>query len=350
MSTQTKLNIFITGATGYIGGSVLSRLLIHPSFTSGSFQISALVRTAEKGEKLKGLGVRPVVGSYDDLDVLEREAGDADVVFSLADADALPGAKAILEGLKKRYERTGRVSKLIHTSGAAFVMDDARGLHGDHLIYSDLRDADAINALPDNKFHRHVDVPIIKADEEGYLRSYIIAPGNIFGTPSGPLVDLGIQNLHSILIPIFFKVGIARKQGGYIGLGKNVSPAADVEDTADLYLILFNALLANPSSLAHGREGIYFVENAEYTGYELAKATSDALVELGIGATREATAFTNDELELYFGKNWSFFSSNVRPRADRARALGWRPVKGKEALLASSFCDFAVPEMVYEYF
>ena len=59
-------------------------------------------------------------------------------------------------------------------------MDDARGAHGDHLIYSDLRDADAINALPDNKFHRHVDVPIIKADEEGYLRSYIVAPG----TPS----------------------------------------------------------------------------------------------------------------------------------------------------------------------
>lgn len=37
----------------------------------------------EKGEKLKGLGVRPVVGLYDNLDVLERESGDADVVFSL---------------------------------------------------------------------------------------------------------------------------------------------------------------------------------------------------------------------------------------------------------------------------
>ena len=135
---------------------------------------------------------------------------------------------------------------------------------------------------------------------------------------------MGIQNLHSILIPIFFKVAIARKQGGYIGLGKNVSPAADVEDSkslcslilpttllfttppppnpaADLYLILFNAILANPSNVTHGREGIYFVENAEYTGYELAKATSEALVELGVGTTKEATAFTNDELELYFG-------------------------------------------------
>ena len=37
------------------------------------------------------------------------------------------------------------------------------------LIYSDLRDVDAINALPDNKFHRHVDVPIIKAGVIGVL-------------------------------------------------------------------------------------------------------------------------------------------------------------------------------------
>ena len=37
------------------------------------------------------------------------------IVSLKADADALPAAKAILEGLKKRYERTGRVSTLIHT-------------------------------------------------------------------------------------------------------------------------------------------------------------------------------------------------------------------------------------------
>ena len=71
-------------------------------------------------------------------------------------------------------------------------MDDAGGLHGDHLIYSDLRDANAINALPDNKFHRHVDVPIIKADEKGYLRSYIVAPGtpSLFFYPPCALVVL----------------------------------------------------------------------------------------------------------------------------------------------------------------
>lgn len=57
-------------------------------------------------------------------------------------------------------------------------MDNAMGMHGDHPVYSDL-DIDAIEAVPDTQFHRNVDIPIIAADKEGYLMSYIIAPGNI---------------------------------------------------------------------------------------------------------------------------------------------------------------------------
>ena len=57
-------------------------------------------------------------------------------------------------------------------------MDNAMGMHGDHPVYSDL-DIDVIEAVPDTQFHRNVDIPIIVADKEGYLMSYIIAPGNI---------------------------------------------------------------------------------------------------------------------------------------------------------------------------
>ena len=112
--------------------SVLSWLLIHPSFTSGSFKISTLVQTVEKGEKLKGLGVQPVGGLY----VLERELGDVDVVFLwwknvgfhshpwIWETDCefqgrcrcIAWCESYSWGLKKRYERTsGRVLKLIYT-------------------------------------------------------------------------------------------------------------------------------------------------------------------------------------------------------------------------------------------
>lgn len=330
--SQNKLNIFVTGGTGYIGGAVISRLIQHPD--AKSFEISALVRTAEKAKKLETLGVRPVIGSYSDLKVLTEEAAKADYVIALADADALPAAEAILAGLKQRHEKTGTVPKLIHTSGTAFIMDNAKGMHGDHTIYSDL-DADAIAALPETAPHRHVDIPIIGANLEGYVRSYIVAPGTVFGTVSGPLVDLGIQNEHSIQFPLLFKVAIARKRSDYIGLGKNIWPAVEVNDTADLYLILFNAIRSNPDSVPFGREGIYFAESSEYTGYEIAKATSEALVELGVSQPHEPTAFKPEELDEYFGIFWPFLSTNSRARADRSRALGWKPTHGKDALLAS---------------
>jgi uncharacterized protein YbjT (DUF2867 family) len=66
---------------GYIGGSVLVRLLQYPD--SNCFQISALVHSSTKAEKLKTLGIRPVLGSYSDLDLLTREAAEADFVITM---------------------------------------------------------------------------------------------------------------------------------------------------------------------------------------------------------------------------------------------------------------------------
>lgn len=78
---------------------------------------------------------------------------------------------------------------------------------------------------------------------------------------------------------------------------------------ADLHLLLFNAIRSNPDSVAFGREGIYFAENSEYTGYEIAKATSQALVELGVSQPHEPTAFTTEELDQYFGVCTPCFAS-----------------------------------------
>ena len=66
---------------GYIGGSVLSRFLKHPNATS--FDITTLVRSPEKAEKLKTFGVHPVVGSHSDLALVEKLAAKADVVIAV---------------------------------------------------------------------------------------------------------------------------------------------------------------------------------------------------------------------------------------------------------------------------
>lgn len=78
MSTKTK--ILLTGATGYIGGAVLARLLKHPEFNS--WEITAIVRSPEKAKKLEKHGIKVAVGSHDDASIVEPLAAASDMVIA----------------------------------------------------------------------------------------------------------------------------------------------------------------------------------------------------------------------------------------------------------------------------
>lgn len=66
--------------TGYIGGTVLSALLSHPK--TDTFEITALVRSAEKAPLLDSIGIKTIVGSNSDLDTLTSLASEADIVVA----------------------------------------------------------------------------------------------------------------------------------------------------------------------------------------------------------------------------------------------------------------------------
>ena len=66
------MKVFITGATGYIGGSVATRLLERGDHVIG------LARSAEAAAALKKRGIEPLMGDLDDYIVpasLGAEAG-----------------------------------------------------------------------------------------------------------------------------------------------------------------------------------------------------------------------------------------------------------------------------------
>lgn len=99
MSTSTK--IFILGATGYVGGAILTELLR----TSAAFTITALVRKDQDIETLEALGVKTIKGTFTDLDKIEKASHDADIVYNAADADDMKLTQAVLKGLKSKKER-----------------------------------------------------------------------------------------------------------------------------------------------------------------------------------------------------------------------------------------------------
>ncbi|TFK91170.1 NAD-P-binding protein [Polyporus arcularius HHB13444] len=331
----SKTSIFLTGATGYIGGAVLARLLNHPSVST--FAITALVRNPEKAKILESqFGVKAVVGNHHESDKVESLAEGAHVVLNLAEADNVPFMKAILRGLRKRHDKLGDLPILIHTSGAGELADDARGEYVSDVIYDDLN-VEQYKSIPETAVHRNVDLLVINADVEGYARTYIVPPTTVYDIVQHPLVEAGVSNPRSIQIPTMIEAALARKQAGVVGKGKAVSSDVHIDDVADLYIVLYDAIVANPEKVGHGWEGIYFGENGEHSWYQISKAIGEAMVALGISTDPEPTSFTTEEMVKYFGsEQWGWYcGANTRCRGNRARALGWKPKYTTEVMLKS---------------
>ncbi|OSD08792.1 NAD-P-binding protein [Trametes coccinea BRFM310] len=326
--SASKTNIFITGATGYIGGSVFQRLVQHPN--AANFNLTALVRSPEKAKFVReNFPVNVVEGSNADLDKLTDLSERADVVLNIADSDDLAAANAIMQGLKRRHEKTGVKPTLIHTSGTGFLVDDARGMFSTDKIYHDSKPEEIENGVPDSALHRNVDLAVIDADRKGWLRGLIISPPTIFGMGSGPLFDSGLVNKHSLQIPLLIKISLARGRGaGVVGEGKSIWNHVHIDDVADSYIVLLDAVLKNPDTIPHGREGIYLLENGEHTWIDVSKAVGKAFVQLGLAKSAKPVPFTEAELQKYIGSSFMGYlalGSNARGRAEQIRTLGWKP-------------------------
>lgn len=101
------MKIFLTGASGYIGGSVAHKLI------QQGHQVYGLVRSSEKAELVAKSGVSPVLGSLDDTDQLIESAHNSDAVINTASSDHRPAVEALVKALAE----SGKT--LIHTSGSS---------------------------------------------------------------------------------------------------------------------------------------------------------------------------------------------------------------------------------------
>lgn len=69
---------------------------------------------------------------------------------------------------------------------------------------------------------------------------------------------------------------------------------------ADLYIIIYDAIVAHPTTTPHGHEGYFFGENGEHTLADIGRAIGQAMVDLGKAKSAEPTSFTSDEVQKYF--------------------------------------------------
>jgi len=310
-NTTTPTKIFLTGATGYIGGTAFAKLL-DPSRKS-KYDITVLTRSRDSIPKFKELGVKTLIGDLDSAEILSQAAKEADVVMHFANsADHLASAKALIRGLNTN---DGKRRIYIHTSGTSVLADKAMGNHASDKVYSDL-DMESIHALPIMQPHKDVDTYIFENNQN--FDSIIVAPPNIYGEGAGPF------NRHSIQIPALIKGFLKAGKAGTIGKGINIWNNVHVDDLGNFYALLLEKALEGKAST--GKDGWYFCESGEHVWKDIYVKIAEELYKHKAIQSTDLIEFTQEEIDTLFGDMaWHALGSNSRSKADRARQLGWKP-------------------------
>ncbi|WP_338867825.1 NAD-dependent epimerase/dehydratase family protein [Myxococcus stipitatus] len=282
------MNLFITGATGFIGGSLAVDL------KARGHAIRGLVRDEAKGRKLSALGIEPVLGDLDDAALLTAEARRAEGVINAASSDHVTAIDALLEGVK------GSGKPLLHTSGSSVIGDDAKG----DVLSPHIFDEDTPFIVEPDKQARYAIDNRVRAAQGA--RGIVLCNTMIYGTGKGLSRD-------SVQIPPL--VAQARKSGVVRIVGKGINRWSNVhiDDVTMLYAL---ALERAPAG------AFYFVENGEASYAEIGEAIA---ARLGLGPVR---SWTVAEASREWGEGHARYSfgSNSRVRGKRARReLGWAP-------------------------
>ncbi|KAJ5403869.1 hypothetical protein N7509_003740 [Penicillium cosmopolitanum] len=317
-------SVFIssTGASGYIGGDILSELIAR--YPEHSYRV--LVRSQESGQKIQKVypGIRVIQGDLDNSELLTAESARADIIIHTADAaDHLPAARAIAKG-----PYPDRPVYWLHTSGAGLLSfhDTENKIYGERseIIYDDLRDIQQILSFPDHAFHKLVDKAVLEAGTVSptTLRTAVIAPTTVYGKGRGPCFQRSRQ------VYEMSKFILENCQIPIIGKGQAIGSNIHVHSVTYLFMHFFEvALRGEGDGTIWGPEAYYLVEEGEHCWGELAHSIGEIALKRGFLRNQpKQIALEMDSAQELAGFEATSWAYNMRCRASRARSLlGWQP-------------------------
>ncbi len=284
------MKIFMTGASGYIGGTVAASLM------KTGHSIAGLARTEAAAAKLRAHGIEAVRGDLASHGIVRNAARSADAVINCANAEDPFVVAAIIEGL------AGSGKAFLHTSGSSVVGDKAAGKVSPKIHHEDT----PLDPLPGKIQRVAVQRAVLAAAGES-VRSVVLCPCLIYGRGSG-------ANPDSIQVPSLIRQAVKSGIPRHIGAGENIWSTVHIDDVADAYLL----------ALEGARAGSFFyIENGEAS----LKSIVEAIARL-LGGKQAAQSWDIDAAIAEWGPQAAWFSlgGNSRVNADKARKmLGWKP-------------------------
>ncbi|OBR07290.1 Nucleoside-diphosphate-sugar epimerase [Colletotrichum higginsianum IMI 349063] len=316
--------VFLTGATGYIGGSVLSLLAeSHPEYA-----VRALVRDGSKGKLVTDAfaKVEIVEGELDDVDTITREASNADIVVHLATTGHLKSVETIHKALSSRAAQ--KPAHWIQISGASAlaageVADKARSPgEASDLVFNDLAGIAELRSFIQGHPSRGVDNYIIKvAADEPKINTALVFPPIIYGKGTGPV------NRRSVQIPSLAKATLDRRRGVQVGRGLSRWGNVHVQDVSRLiFRLVEKAAEAKGEEQVWNSNGLYLTGVGEIPFGEISKLVAAAAADQGLIPTSEVDVVGPEEANSLLPHGAVLYGTNARSEALRGReVLGWAP-------------------------
>ncbi len=286
------MRIFLTGATGHIGGAVLDSLV------RGGHTVTALVRDQEKSARVADRGAHAVIGNLAEPESYRAAAQAQDgYVHAAFDGTAGRGPSVDRTALDTlitaaKRPRTANASTpprrfIIYTSGVSILGPTSEPASEDA----------PINPIPHVSWRPdHEDLVLNAASDS--LRTIVIRPGYVYGGGEGIVGDL-------------FKAasnGLVR----VVGDGNNHWPLVYERDLADLYVRLVS------------RDEAAGVYHANDEGDERVNDIVEAISPY-VPLRPDVRHVPIEEARAKMGSYADALSLDQVVRSPRARALGWAP-------------------------
>ncbi|KZP34385.1 NAD-P-binding protein [Athelia psychrophila] len=332
------VNILITGATGYIGGTVLEELV---ATLPASADVKVFTTVRKEGQA-KPIKARLPSVTVLLLDVVEDGEGvrraiidnAISVVVETVDAFRYSTAGNFLNALAEVKKASGLPVHFVHTSGAKLFsshagVDTSQVLSDTSDVFSvqkAQKSADGIlNQASHTSISRTAVIPVNNAilakGEALGVKSYIVVPPMVYGS--------GKSTGNTLSIQIVAVVRVARDLGKLPALDPTDTMWAlcHIEDLTSLYTLLIRGILANTAP-SGPTGGFYFAENGSFSWKTLSQAI---LTHMGLDTALEAPDDgVVEKIAKVLGCSPAWVpismagSSNLR--GDNARsALGWKP-------------------------
>lgn len=306
------MQVFLTGATGYIGSAVLDAMI------KGGHRVTALARDPEKAERLLAKGATPIIGELGLPKTYVDAVKAADAVVHAAMESSPRGVAKendaltlMLGALTQASQADGPSTPLGAGKSRIFVYTSGVWVLGRTAMAAA---EDAPLDPPPHVEWRPAHEDVVLSAFSASLRTVVVRPGIVYGGGRGIVAEL-IKDALNGLIRV-------------VGPGKNRWPCIYDHDLADLYV----RILESPTAAGI----IHATDEADERVMDIVEA-----IAAQVPQRPDIRNMPMTEARKKLGTYADALALDQKVRSPKARALGWEPT---QAGIVNS-----VPRLVEEF-